>query len=433
MPHSVVSRWRKQILLLFVLLLPQMFLLRLCEHYIKQLRREYQLTPTPLHPSLDVPSFIGTILLGGFRALAIDFLWMRSSTLQRKGEWWELRPLIELIAYLQPNQIQVWAFNAWNLAYNISVCEMDPQDQWRWVKEGMDFLRKGIEKNPQNYYLWWYLANIHMHKIPQNPYFEKVYPEHLSQAIQYAEKAVTLIPNHREFFQGLMLLKTCYSKQAQALETQGRLEEALIFWEKTQKVRGQMAQVNPHFKISAEEAYYQELWLRSVHLEKEGKRQEAIEILEPLFFSFVDTTGELSRKIFFLQDMEILEIQQTAARLQQEGKGEESQEKFEKAQELLQKMLSFWQDHSVRSMEFNEEYPYYLEEDLVLLIQYLLQQNQLCQQGQNVLVKALLKSSLEFIDEQYSRVPPSVEKRFESLGGQIELKERMIRHYHNYD
>jgi hypothetical protein len=93
--------------------------------------------PSPMPPSVA----FSTLFLGGFRGLIADGLWIRASILQEQGRYFELVQLADWITALEPEFPQVWAFQAWNMAYNVSVLMPDDQDRWRWVRNGMELLR----------------------------------------------------------------------------------------------------------------------------------------------------------------------------------------------------------------------------------------------------------------------------------------------------
>jgi hypothetical protein len=83
-----------------------------------------------------------TVALGGFRGIIADLLWMRAIRLQEEGsKVFELVQLSDWIGKLEPHLATVWVFNAWNLAYNISILFPDPEDRWRWVNAGLRLLR----------------------------------------------------------------------------------------------------------------------------------------------------------------------------------------------------------------------------------------------------------------------------------------------------
>ena len=112
-----------------------------------------------------------TKTLGSFRAIAIIALWFRASDLQEKGKFFELNDLFRLISQLEPRFAGVWAYWAWNVAYNCSVKfpVSQPEERWRWVRLGIEILRDdGIRINPKAPVLYRELAWIYDHKIGQD-------------------------------------------------------------------------------------------------------------------------------------------------------------------------------------------------------------------------------------------------------------------------
>ncbi len=82
-----------------------------------------------------------TVFLGGFRGLITDGLWIRAAMLQEQGRFLELIQLAEWITALEPEFPQVWALQAWNMAYNISVLMPDDDSRWQWISHGLHLLR----------------------------------------------------------------------------------------------------------------------------------------------------------------------------------------------------------------------------------------------------------------------------------------------------
>jgi len=107
-----------------------------------------------------------TVALGGFRILVADILWLRASYLQDAGKYFELVQLSDWIAKLEPHCAEIWAFHAWNMAYNVSVMMPDPEDRWRWVKNGIQLLRdEGIPCHRSDPGLYCELGWLFQHKI----------------------------------------------------------------------------------------------------------------------------------------------------------------------------------------------------------------------------------------------------------------------------
>ena len=89
--------------------------------------------------------------LGGFRGIVAEVVWFRADRLQDEGRYAELAQLSAWLTFLEPHTPEVWAYSAWNLAYNISVSMPTPQDRWRWVEAGIRLLRDdGLRLNPQD-------------------------------------------------------------------------------------------------------------------------------------------------------------------------------------------------------------------------------------------------------------------------------------------
>jgi hypothetical protein len=126
---------------------------------------------TQADPLKNAPPLVAftTVVLGGFRGILADFLWMRSSTLQEEGRYFELVQLADWITKLEPRFTSVWAFHAWNLAYNVSVLFPDAADRWRWVSHGVSLLRdEGLLYNPGDARLLYELGWMFQHKIGGN-------------------------------------------------------------------------------------------------------------------------------------------------------------------------------------------------------------------------------------------------------------------------
>ena len=122
-------------------------------------------TPEDIPPSLA----FATIATGAFRGLVVDALWMRADKLKDEGQFFDARQLAEWITILQPRFAKVWEFQAWNMAYNISVAipATQPDQRWRWVRNGYELLRdQAISKYKlKNITIYRELARIFQHKI----------------------------------------------------------------------------------------------------------------------------------------------------------------------------------------------------------------------------------------------------------------------------
>lgn len=129
-------------------------------------RTERHLTQAP--PAQNMPPGVAftTVALGGFRGILADVLWMRAGALQDEGRYFELVQLSDWIVRLQPRSPAIWAYHAWNMAYNLSALMSSPAERWRWVCNGIALLRDdGMAANPGSARLHQELAWIFLHKL----------------------------------------------------------------------------------------------------------------------------------------------------------------------------------------------------------------------------------------------------------------------------
>ncbi|MFA4985470.1 MAG: hypothetical protein WC712_02700 [Candidatus Brocadiia bacterium] len=130
-----------------------------------QLKDTYGLSSTSPFAGKKPGEFVGTVLLGGFRNIAIDMAWLQALKLQERQEYYKMLAAYTTIALLQPNLPIVWEFNSHNMAFNVSVSCPTPEEQELWVRRGIEFLREGIERNPHTYRLYQQMAYIYTIRV----------------------------------------------------------------------------------------------------------------------------------------------------------------------------------------------------------------------------------------------------------------------------
>ncbi|MCK9266462.1 hypothetical protein M0P98_06235 [bacterium] len=152
----------------------------------------------------------GSLVLGGFRGVAADLIWLNIEEFWHQGHTYKLLPLFESVAWLQPRYITVWAVGGWHMAYNIYATIDDPEEKHYWYQQGTSFLKKGIAHNPEQYDLYFELGWTYYNK-----------GEDYANAVNYLEKAVK--------FPGPDYVK---SLLAHAYENNDQVEEAVSQWTK---------------------------------------------------------------------------------------------------------------------------------------------------------------------------------------------------------
>jgi hypothetical protein len=117
-------------------------------------------------PASDVlPTYIASLFFGAFRAVAVDILWIQLRRVEEEKRWYERREIIKLISYVQPRNPEVWSHLGWHSAYNVANGFTDPEESWKWVKFGLQWLRRGVSVLPNNPYLKDQLAYTLWHKV----------------------------------------------------------------------------------------------------------------------------------------------------------------------------------------------------------------------------------------------------------------------------
>ncbi len=150
----------------FLLLLAGLYGAARLNDPLREARRVHGLAQAD--PLVNAPPLVAftTVAFGGFRGIMADLLWLRSARLQEEGRYFELVQLADWITKLEPRFTSVWAYHAWNLAYNISVLLDRPEERWRWVRHGIALLRdEGLRYNPGDARLLYELGWLFQHKI----------------------------------------------------------------------------------------------------------------------------------------------------------------------------------------------------------------------------------------------------------------------------
>jgi hypothetical protein len=115
---------------------------------------------------IDTGSFMMKLfLLGGFRGIVADLLWIRAEENKKDHDWDRLATTVDLITKLQPHFLSIWTFQGWNLAYNVSVEWDAPEDKYTWIKQGIKFVQQGVKKNRRSPDLLWDTAWFYYHKL----------------------------------------------------------------------------------------------------------------------------------------------------------------------------------------------------------------------------------------------------------------------------
>lgn len=101
----------------------------------------------------------------GLRGVAATLLWSKANDYKIHHEWDRLKATLNNIALLQPHYEKVWEFQAHNLSYNVSSEFDDYRQRYAMVREGIEFLTRGVEQNRKAPRLIWYTGWFYGQKI----------------------------------------------------------------------------------------------------------------------------------------------------------------------------------------------------------------------------------------------------------------------------
>lgn len=113
--------------------------------------KECDLSETNLG-KIDLGGSVSRFVLSSFRGPLVCGLWWEAIEQQKKHNFPQLELLITALTKLQPHYKGPWKYQAWNLAYNVSVEFDRAQDKFLYITKGIRWLMNGESQNRVN--LW---------------------------------------------------------------------------------------------------------------------------------------------------------------------------------------------------------------------------------------------------------------------------------------
>lgn len=125
------------------------------------------IAPAPVERSPG--EVVSTTLLGGARAIAVDFLMVRAQGHWEEGRFYELTGIYETVTRMVPRIEAGWIYLSWNLAFNVSLDVADPVARWGYIREGIRLCQEGRARNPSSWRLPSWEAHIILEKCAPSP------------------------------------------------------------------------------------------------------------------------------------------------------------------------------------------------------------------------------------------------------------------------
>lgn len=116
---------------------------------LAQLRQAQNLSQANLG-KIDPTSSSMKLATFGLHGFAVTMLWNKAIDAKEREDWTGFDAALTQITNLQPHFVQVWKFQAHNVAFNISVEFDDYRDRYRYAIRGTNLLKQGVRYNEKN-------------------------------------------------------------------------------------------------------------------------------------------------------------------------------------------------------------------------------------------------------------------------------------------
>ncbi|MFN3684253.1 MAG: tetratricopeptide repeat protein [Fimbriimonadaceae bacterium] len=113
---------------------------------------------------LDPAQFLFALV--GFKEFIAGILWVRADSFFEQGNYDAVLPIIRLVTWLDPHQIDVYATGMWHIGYNFT--DTEQRSDRRYIPVALAFGAEGARNNPTTYELFFETGWLWYHKIDDN-------------------------------------------------------------------------------------------------------------------------------------------------------------------------------------------------------------------------------------------------------------------------
>lgn len=122
-------------------------------------------TGSGVAPGLDPNQLLAA--MAGFRELVAGILWVRADSFFDSGNYDAVLPIIRLVTWLDPNQLDVFATGMWHIGYNFT--DEESRSDRRYLPTALALGAEGARQNPETYELFFETGWMWYHKIDDVP------------------------------------------------------------------------------------------------------------------------------------------------------------------------------------------------------------------------------------------------------------------------
>jgi len=169
----------------------------------------------------------------GFRQVIAGALWIRADDFFHHGQYQAIIPIVRMVTWLDPHNIDVYTTGAWHLDYNF-VDEANSLSDKRYIPASIALLNEGIRNNPNIWDLYFELGWTH--------YAKKLMDNEM--ALKYIAEACKhdgLDPNTGQWQRRCEFVDRMLAHQ---IEEVGRFDDAIKQWDVARKRTEEAIELN---------------------------------------------------------------------------------------------------------------------------------------------------------------------------------------------
>lgn len=164
-------------------------------------RKSYAPKVAGMRGGLSPDQFL--LALTGFREMIAGILWVQADSFFDTGNYDAILPIVRLVTWLDPHQVDVYTTGMWHIGYNFT--DEESRSDRRYIPSALALGKEGCQSIDYSYEMFFETGWIWYHKVDDD------YP----QAVKYLEKAVTfddMLPARKN------LLSNTYQRNGQVEE-----------------------------------------------------------------------------------------------------------------------------------------------------------------------------------------------------------------------
>ncbi len=259
----------------------------------------------------------------GFREAIAGLLWVRCDTFFDNGDYKAIAPLIRIITWLDPHQVDVYETGAWHMDYNFT--DTDQRSDRRYIPLSLSLMREGIANNPDVPDMYSDLAFTHyFRKIADYPMAQQYYLQ--GQAVEDRIRTDTTpdlsdVDNRTKAKEAAQSVTTMGHMLAHTYEAEGLIPQAMQQWQYCISMHQYDLAHNTNEKYPEQSGLNTSI--KGLYDDRMRLKWRAIDTRVPVDFKFHPILVRVAPKVFVLKGtMNAIGNQRTTAGFLEDGVGQ---------------------------------------------------------------------------------------------------------------